>query len=481
MKEKSLKERTISGVKWTGASALFTKIISLVKIPILARLLAPSDFGLLGMLQTVLMFSNPLADMGLGSAVIQKKNINHVQLSTLYWLNLAIGLVTFFGLLLAGPLVSDFFKEERLEHLMIFVALIFLMLPLGSQFQRLMEKQLKFGLTTKIDMMSNIVNFCITVVLAYMGWGVYALLYGRLSGAVTSSSLLIFFGLKIHAPGFHFSLKESKGLLSFGGFQLAERFLKILSSNLDKILIGKFLGAEILGYYTIAYTLVVIPIFTLNPLITKVTFPVFSIIQNEHKRINRYFTKAINLLVMMNFPIYAGIIVTAPNFVPLIFGDQWTPSIIIIQILSMEALLWTISNPVGSLLLAKGKADISFILNIFRALSLVLFISLAYYISPSIQSIALAIVLSRYFIDPFIHFYMSKVHGIEYQTILRTISAILLATSGMVGMALAVQLLDISNPYFELSFKIFLGVITYVLLLFVFAKESRNLLLSLRK
>lgn len=262
---------------------------------------------------------------------------------------------------------------------------------------------------------------------------------------------------------------------------MGERFLKIFAANLDKLLIGKFLGAEILGYYTIAHTLIIIPLFTINPLVTKVSFPVFSIIQDNMEKMNSYFSKAINLLVTLNFPIYFGMMITAPDFVPLIFGEKWTASVAVIQILSLEALLWTISNPVGSVLLAKGRADLSFKLNVVRSCCLALSVLTAYALYPSIESVAIGIVTSRYLVDPFIHRFMAKNYGVNYGRILKNILTISAVSLGMVLTVCLVETLGIENDYVDLALKVLLGGMTYALLLALFSKESKDLLLSLRR
>lgn len=141
---------------------------------------------------------------------------------------------------------------------------------------------------------------------------------------------------------------------------MGEKTANYIISNLDYLLIGSLFGAKSLGYYTLAYNLILKPSTMINPIITKVAFPVFSKVQNDIDRLRRGYLKVLQLLSSVNFPMMAGLAVVAPVAVPIIFGEQWLPSVILIQILTIVGLLRSTGNPVGSLLLAKGRADLGF-------------------------------------------------------------------------------------------------------------------------
>jgi len=479
--EVPLNEKIINGVKWTALFAILGHFVSLVKTPILVRLLIPADFGLMGMLLTVMAFTSPITEMGIGSAIIQKQDISKIQLSTLYWLNILVGIVMFIFVISISPLIADFYDEQRLVDLLHLFAFMFLIIPLGSQFEKLMEKELNFGLPVQAKTAALFANFSISVTLALFGCGVYSLIYGRLGGSFISSFIFTTWGMKHHKPSLLFSIKESKSLLVFGAYQISERFIKILSTNIDKLFIGKFFGAEVLGYYTVAHALVIIPMMTLNPIITKVTFPVFSIIQKDIGKINEYFTLAIKVLLTLNFPIYGGLIMTSSIFVPIIFGEGWEPVVPVLQVLSLGALIWTISNPVGSVLLAKGRADVSFMLNLLRAVVLVGMLALAYWMGRSILSIAIGIVVSRYVTDPFIHLYMNKYFGINYREIIKHLMKVVSFTALMSLGVFSVGYLNLNNAILVLILKVFFGCFIYSALLVAFDTESFKLLRTFLK
>ena len=334
--------------------------LQFITLAVLARLLSPSDFGLMGMIMVVIGFTRLFADMGISNAIIYRQDSTREELSSLYWLNILAGIVIFFVVCGGCPLIAAFYHEPRLSNLIYLSSLIFLITPLGQQFQILLQKELKFNQLAKIEIISSFVNSAVAITLAIGGMGVFSLIWGQLAGTSLRVLLLSWWGWKNWRPRLHFSTKDLRRYISFGLYQMGEKTVNYFNSNLDYILIGSLLGAQVLGYYTLAYNLVLKPSSTINPIITRVAFPVFSKMQNETDRIKRGYLKILQLLVTVNFPMMVGLAVVAPIAVPVIFGEQWLPSIILIQILTVVGLLRSTGNPVGSLLLAKGRADLGF-------------------------------------------------------------------------------------------------------------------------
>ncbi len=477
----SLKEKTIAGVKWNTISAVLTAVLAISKTSILARLLSPTDFGLMAMVHGVILFGSPLSDLGIGNAIIQKESVNHKQLSTLYWLNISLGVFVFIIMVGISPFVANFYEEARLQELLIWVAISFVIGPLGSQFHILMQKELSFDLPFKINFIANIVSFIVTIVLALYDWGVYSLVYGNLCMVVISTTLFVFFGLRIHKPGFYFNINQVKDLIRFGSYEMGERYSLILTSSWDKILIGKFLGAELLGYYNIAFTIVGMPILYINPIVNKVAFPVFSKIQNNVNKINSYYQKANSMLMTINFPIYIGIALVANEFVLLFFGAQWLSSVPIMQILAFDVMFRSL-NTGGSVLRAKGRADVNFFWGLIRSFTVLFSIVVAYFIHPSLVSIAIGIVISRYTFGLYWHYIISKVGGIDYRPIIRDAIRISIFV-GIMAVAILIlnHLLIIENVIFKFILDIILGAGIYAILILKFDKKNKELILALKK
>ena len=391
-----------------------------ITLAVLAHLLSPSDFGLMGMIMVVIGFAQAFADMGISNAIIHRQDATKDQLSSLYWLNILAGIIVFFVVCASAPLVVGFYHEPRLYHPLYLTAVIFLITPFGQQFQILMQKELRFNELAKIEIAAPIVNSAVAIVLAFSGFGVYSLIWGQLAGTTTKVLMLLRTGLRNWRPGFHFSRRDLRGYLSFGLFQMGERSINYLNSNLDYLLIGSMLGAKSLGYYTLAYNLIIRPSSLINPVITKVAFPVFSRMQNDTAKLKRGYLKVLQLLSTVNFPIMAGLAVVAPIAVPVIFGEKWLPSIILIQILAIVGLLRSTGSPVGSLMLAKGRADLGFKWNLALTVTQIpglyvgaklggtVGVAIAFAILMCIYSVFNYIILIRTMLGPCLHEYITS-------------------------------------------------------------------------
>jgi O-antigen/teichoic acid export membrane protein len=365
----SLKSQAVSGVKWSGISMGAVTALQFVTLAVLARLLSPSDFGLMGMIMVVIGFARLFADMGISNAIIYRQDATREELSSLYWLNILAGIVVFFIVCGARPLITTFYHEPRVSNLIYLSSLIFLITPFGQQFQILLQKELKFDQLAKIEIIGSFANSATAITLAILGMGVFSLIWGQLAGSSLRVLLLSWWGWENWRPHFHFATQDLKGYISFGMYQMGEKAINYFNSNLDYLLIGSLFGAKALGYYTLAYNLILRPSLMINPIITRVAFPVFSRVQNDTEKLTRGYLKVLQLLSSVNFPMMAGLAVVAPIAVPVIFGEQWLPSIILVQILTVVGLLRSTGNPVGSLLLSKGRADLGFKWNLALMIS----------------------------------------------------------------------------------------------------------------
>ncbi len=360
----SLRQEAARGVKWTSLSTLLVVVIGVAQIAVLTRLLSRADFGLMAMVTTVTGFANIYADMGLSNAIIQRKSPTREQLSTLYWTNIVTGVTLFVVVAGLSPLVSAFFREPRLRGLVVLGATIFLIIPLGQQFQILLQKELEFDRLARVEVSSAAIGFAVAVGAAAAGLGVWALVIGILAQSAGRMLQLVAIGWRRWPPGLHFARADLKGYISFGLYQIGERTIYYWAANIDYLLIGRYLGAAPLGLYTIAYQLVVVPVSRLNPVLTKVAFPVFSRRQDDPAALRRGFGELIELVALVTFPLLVGLGIVAPVAVPAIFGPDWQPAVALVQIMSVMGLLMCLSNPLGSALLAKGRADVGFWLNV---------------------------------------------------------------------------------------------------------------------
>ena len=356
----NLKQKTASGLKWSTLSTVIVNILSIGKLAIIARILEPSDFGLMAIAMVVIGFSKVFIDVGISNAIIYKQEITHTQLSSLYWVNIIAGVILFGIIVIVAPLVGLFYNEPKVINIIFLVGTTFLIQPFGQQFTMLLRKELRFKEIARIDIITNIIGLITTVWFAYKGYGVYALVYGMIIAVIVKTVQYMMIGFKEYRPSIEIRINEIKEFLNFGAYQMGERTINYFNSQLDVILIGKIFGIETLGIYNLSKQLIMRPADIFNPIITKVTFPVMAKVQNDIKRLKKIYLKTINYLSSINFPIYAFLIVFAHDIVLVMYGNKWLAAVPIVQILSIWGALRSTGNPIGSLLYAKGKANWGF-------------------------------------------------------------------------------------------------------------------------
>lgn len=358
-----LRQKTIRGVKWTVTSTVCNLLTQVILLAVLARYLKFSEFGLMATVNMIIGFSQTFMDMGISNAIIHHQKISHTQLSTLYWLNILAGVVVFIVVCALAPFISLFYGEKALTPLIVYISSIFLIIPFGQQFQILMQKELKFSAISKIEIITKSIGSIITILFAVMGFGVYALVYGTIITTFLSTLLFVYVGLKEHKPSLVFHYKELKGFLHFGIFQMLEKTINYFNLQFDTILIGKLLGMDALGIYSIPKEIVLKPMFFINPIVTRVTFPVMAKIQEQKDFLKDTYLKTINYLSSVNFPIYIALAIFAAPIIRVIFSNKWGAAVPILQVLSLWAMARSVGNPFSSLALAKGRADLGFYWN----------------------------------------------------------------------------------------------------------------------
>ena len=338
-------------------------IVHFGQLVILARLLSPVDFGLAAMVMVVIGLAQVYADAGVGNAIIYRQDNTAQALASLYWLNIGIGVALFLLIILATPTVIKFFNEPRLATILPLAGLSVLSIPFGQQFQALLQKSLQFRLLAILEISASLFGAAIAISFAVKGFGVHALIYGFLANAFVRTACLVVVGIRQWQPTLYFKLSDLQGYFSFGLYQMGERTINFFNQRIDQLILGTAVGALSLGFYNLAFGLAIFPASRINPVFTRVAFPIFAKIQNNDTKLLQGYILLQRIVTLVNFPILMGMAVTAPLFVPIILGPQWEPSIPLIQILAFVGLMRSTGNAVGALLLAKGRAKLGFVWN----------------------------------------------------------------------------------------------------------------------
>ncbi|WP_031520853.1 colanic acid undecaprenyl disphosphate flippase WzxC [Siccibacter colletis] len=362
----SLRNKTISGAKWSAMATVIIISLGLIQMTVLARIIDSHQFGLLTVALVIIALADTLSDFGIANSIIQRKEISNLELTTLYWLNVGLGLVVCVAMFLLGDVIADALNNPDLAPLIKTLAFAFVVIPHGQQFRALMQKELEFSKIGSIETFSVLAGFTFTVVTAQYWPVAMTAIWGYLVNSLVRTALFGFFGRKIYRPGLHFSLASVASNLRFGAWLTADSLINYVNTNLSTLVLARILGASVAGGYNLAYNVAVVPPMKLNPIITRVLFPAFAKIQDDIDKLRVNFYKLLSVVGIINFPALLGLMVVANNFVPLVFGEKWVSIIPILQLLCIVGLLRSIGNPIGSLLMAKARVDISFKFNVFK-------------------------------------------------------------------------------------------------------------------
>ena len=353
-----LKNQAVSGLKWSSISKFGGQFIQFITLIILARLLDPEDFGLMASAMVVIGFVNVFRDLGLSSAIIQKKEISIELFSSVFWLSVISGIILMLLLIIFSVQISYFFNAVDLIPIIRVLAIGFVFSGFSILQQALLEKELRFKLIAKFELFSIIISAVIGISFALNNYGVWSLVFQNLAYTFIFSLLI---GIKLpQKPRMIFKWSQIKSVANFSlnlsGFNILNYFVR----NADYILIQKYLGAQSLGYYTLAYRIMLYPLQNISGIFIRVMYPVFSKIQDDNKKLQDIFLKIVNSIALLSFPLMLGLFAISDNFITVVFGMKWQPVITLILILSPLGLLQSVYTPAGLLFQTKARTDLWF-------------------------------------------------------------------------------------------------------------------------
>jgi PST family polysaccharide transporter len=365
-----LKTKTVKGVGWVGLSQVIQLVVGIVIFIILTRLLTPSDFGLIAEIVVFTNFAALFSNLGLTYAIIQRKEVSKKILSSTFWVNLGLGVVLTVGLIILSPLIAAFYGQPMLVPLITVLSFSFVISSLSSIQSTLFAKELRFKILALVSIVSLVCSGVIAIVLALRGYGVWALVWYSLGTSLITTALLCVFSE--WRPSFAFSWSEERAIMKYGLNLTGFNFVNYFSRNLDNLLIGRFLGPPALGFYDRAYQLMLFPLSNVSAVVGQVAFPALSIMQDDKKQVREAYIQATRLIAAITFPLASGMLILAPQFVTTFFGGQWTTSILLIQLLSLAAIIQSVVTTVGWVFMSQGRTDIMFRLGILGAVAAVI-------------------------------------------------------------------------------------------------------------
>ncbi len=391
-----LRRKTVHGLSWSFVEALAQRGVQFVVGVVLARMLFPEQFGLIGMLSIFMALAQSFLDSGFGAALIQKRQVTQTDICSIFYFNIGVGAAAAALLCLAAPWIAAFYNQPALTPLMRALSLVLVINSLGLVQETMLTKQINFKTYTKVSLIGSCLSGAIGITLAAHGFGVWSLAIQQISAALFRTALLWRYNPWRPSPVFSFTaLRE---LFGFGSRLLVSGLLNQFFDNIYLLVIGRLFSAGDLGYFTRAKTLNDLPTQTLSGMVARVTFPVFSSIQDDRDRLKRGLKKALSTLVLLNFPMMVGLAVIAHPLVTLLLTEKWAPAVPYLQLLCIAGLLFPLHLMNLNVLQALGRSDLFLRLEIIKKILIVANIALTWRwgISAMIAGMAVTSVISFY-------------------------------------------------------------------------------------
>jgi lipopolysaccharide exporter len=356
----SLKSEAFSAIRWTTVAMVGRSALQFGQMMILARLLAPSDFGIMAVVVSVTAFMLVFTDLGVSTAIIHYQEITHEELSSLYWLNIIVGAVLMIALIVSSPLISRLYHEPALTPFLALISVNFLFLAVGQQLRVVAEKALRFSMLARVEILAAIGGCGTAVIWAWYRPSVYALVSGVLVNGFLQAVLLWILGSDGWRPAARLDLKGVRRFLKFGAYIVGGDFVNSLNRQADILVGGRFFPASVLGTYSLPRNLCLTFSLVTNPIITRVGLPVMAKTQEDKAFLKSVYLKTMRMTASVNVPVYLAIAVFSHDVVSVVFGTKWISSAPLLVFLAIWGLFRSCANPVGSLLFAIGRADRSF-------------------------------------------------------------------------------------------------------------------------
>lgn len=456
-----LRSLVLRGVAWKTGSAVVLRLSRVVTAVILARLLAPSDFGLAAMVLVASSLVLVFSDLALGSALVQRAKLTEADRSTVFWTSVAAGvLFTVGGFLLSGP-IAGFYGEPKVQPLFAAFSLTFVVTALSSAQVALLNREMDFRTLEIRQIASYLVGAVVGIVAAARGYGAWAIIAQQISVAFVSTFLLTV--MSPWRPRLVYSLASLRDLGGFGARVFGTRLLFYLNRNADNVLIGRFLGASALGAYSLAYNLMLMPFSNIAGPIQQALFPAFSRMQDDSRWITAAWIRVNRLVAAFSIPSLAGLIVVAPDFVQVVLGERWSAATPVIQVLCWVGMLQSLQRLNSAILEARDRTGTLLLYSLVAVVaSLVAF---AVGLRWGIVGVAVAYAVSSTVVEPYYTWLTGRAIGSSLREFLVGLRGVVEATVAMAAGVLAVRLLLVAADVDEaarLLLSILVGAAIYL-------------------
>ncbi len=461
-----LSQRVVKGGFWVFSLRLVHRLFSLARIVILARILAPHDFGLMGIAMLTMATLETFSQTGFQQALIQKKDNVESYLNSAWTVSILRGIILFSILYCIAPIAANFFKVPEAKSIIQVIGFSVLFQAFTNIGVIYFQKELEFNKQFIYQLSGTLADFIVAVSAAFILKSVWALVFGILAGDFVRC--IVSYIIHPYKPHLSSDLGKAKELFGFGKWILGSSIIMFLTTQGDDIFVGKLLGITMLGFYQMAYKLSNMPATEITHTISQVTFPAYSKLQDNIPKLREAYLKVLQITAFLSFPIAGLIFVLAPDFTKIFLGEKWMPMVPAMMVLALWGLIRSIGATKGPIYQAVGKPGIATKLQFVRLILLVIIIY-PFTIKWGILGTSLTVLLSILPVEP-ISFYLAmkiiKCRVWEFGKL------IALPTLGVTAMSTAI----LASKFFIFSITgmvsffalIAIGVIAYITMAIIF-------------
>lgn len=466
----------VSNLIWRFAERCGAQGVGFVISIVLARLLMPEEFGVIALMNVFINVMGVFVDCGLASSVIQKKNADELDYSSVFVSNVVCSIAVYIIIFITAPFIANFYENSEMSLMLRVLGLSVIIASLKNIQQAYVTKHLLFKKFFYSTLIGTILSGVVGIVFAYMGFGVWALIFQSLINTIVDTAMLwIIVGWY---PKWKFSFERFKELFSYGGKLLLSSILDTLYTNIQSLIIGKKYTEADLAFYTKGKQLPELLITNINASLDSVLFPVMSDVQEEKEKLKSITRKAIQTSTSLIWPILAAVIASASELVNVVLTDKWSGCVIFLQIFCLSYAFWPIHTANLNAIKAYGQSGIFLKQEIIKKVLGITVLILVF--DKGVEIIALSVLMLAP-IAAFINWFPNRKYlSYKFWEIIKDIlPALAMAVLEFIVVYL-LSLIDI-NIYIRLSMQVLMGIIVYFIMIYCFKRNLIELLLSFVK
>lgn len=466
--------------KKTATGAIINISVKLIKnfgqflivIPVLARILTPEQFGLLAMAMAVVGFLTMFNDLGISAALVRADKPSAAFWSSAFWLNLLFGLSMTTAAYFSAPWVAAFFGEPQVEELVQVMSCILLLHCIFLVPMAWLQRNYKFQTIALIDVSALVLSSAVAIYLALTGHGVWALAWQQ----IILYAVKALAGQLLHKAPIRLTFEWApiKAVLPFSLGLTGTAFVRFLNQNVDNVLIGRFLGADALGFYSRAYLMMRMPVQTLSSGLNFALYPAFSAIKDDTEVLGRAYVKTVSIMSVIVFPMMTGLALVVIPFVDLLFGSQWGPVAPVLRILAFVGLMQSVAASANAMWTARGRSGVLLRWSIIRAVGFIIAFTIGIRIG-TLEAMAWAFLIANLIMLVPFQFEVLKQLNIKALTLLNAVRPQFLSTLVMAAAVLAVQhafpSIETLNSTLQLLILVPIGGVAYLATLLLFFRR----------